>query len=135
MRRRWWWLLPLLLALAPGVAAHDVGISQVTLEQQPDGRYVLEVRLDGAPVDAFAPPLLPERCAAEAAAGAVRGDARSIRYRGSSLPAAAPASRCRSRLCMPAPARSPTRPGAIWRWASSTSCSASTICCSCSACC
>jgi HupE / UreJ protein len=78
--RRWWWLLPVLLGLAPEVAAHDVGISQVVLEAQPDGRYLLEVRLDAGPAEVFAAPILPERCVAEGAAGAAHGGALTIRY-------------------------------------------------------
>jgi hydrogenase/urease accessory protein HupE len=79
--RGFWWLLPLVLpGLATGVGAHDVGISQVTLEERPDGGYLLEVSLDAAPADAFAPPLLPERCLAEPPAGGVRPGAQSLRY-------------------------------------------------------
>jgi len=76
------WLLPILGAslLATGAAAHDVGISQVTLEQQADGRYLLSVRPELAPLDAFAPPVLPARCSAGPAAGAVRPDAGRINY-------------------------------------------------------
>ena len=76
------WLLPLLmpLGLANGAAAHDVGISQVTLAEQAGGRYLLEVGLDAAPLEAFAPPVLPARCIAEPASGAVRPGAWSIRY-------------------------------------------------------
>ena len=79
-----WRALGLLALLLPagcgGAAAHDVGISQATLEEQADGRYALEVSLDGAPADAFAPPVLPARCAAEPGSGTVRPGARSLRY-------------------------------------------------------
>ena len=74
------WLLLVTPALAGAAAAHDVGISQTTLEQQPDGRYLLEVSLDGAPADAFAAPVLPARCLAEPTSGALRPGARSLRY-------------------------------------------------------
>ena len=76
------WLLPILaaLGLATAAAAHDVGISEVTLEEQADGRYLLAVTPDLAPVDAFAPPLLPARCSALPAGGAIRLDAGRIRY-------------------------------------------------------
>jgi hypothetical protein len=77
---RLWWLLALLLLPVQEAAAHDVGISQATLEQQADQRYLLEIRLDGAPADAFAPPLLPAHCVLEAASNALRPDARSLRY-------------------------------------------------------
>jgi hypothetical protein len=76
------WLLPVLtaLGLATAAAAHDVGISQVTLEEEAAGRYLLSVRPELAPIDAFAAPVLPDRCSAEPAAGAVRPDAGRINY-------------------------------------------------------
>jgi HupE / UreJ protein len=74
------WLLLLTAGLAGAAVAHDVGISQATLAQQPDGRYVLEVSLDAAPADAFAPPVLPARCLLEPSSGALRPGARSLRY-------------------------------------------------------
>ena len=81
-RRALRWLLPiaLVLGLATAAAAHDVGISQVMLEEQAAGRYVLSLRPELAPLDAFAPPVLPARCSLEPAAGAVSPDAGSINY-------------------------------------------------------
>jgi hypothetical protein len=76
------WLLPVLaaLGLGSGAAAHDVGISQVTLEEQAAGGYLLSVRPELAPIDAFAAPVLPARCSALPAAGAVPPDAGRINY-------------------------------------------------------
>jgi len=81
-RRALRWLLPiaLVLGLAAAAAAHDVGISQVMLEEQAAGRYVLSLRPELAPLDAFAPPVLPARCSLDPAAGAVRLDAGRINY-------------------------------------------------------
>ncbi|HSA80838.1 MAG TPA: HupE/UreJ family protein [Geminicoccaceae bacterium] len=72
--------LGLALRLVEPAAAHDVGLARAILEEQADGRYVLEVDLDSAPAGSFAPPVLPERCAAEPAAGAARPDAVRVRY-------------------------------------------------------
>jgi hypothetical protein len=75
-------LLALGLAAAPAgpAAAHDVGIARATLEEQADGRYLLEVEVGEAPPGSFAAPRLPERCAAAPAAGAARSDALRLRY-------------------------------------------------------
>ena len=74
--------LALGLAAAPGgpAAAHDVGIARATLEEQADGRYLLEVDVGEAPPGAFAAPRLPRRCAAEPATRAPRSDALRLRY-------------------------------------------------------
>jgi hypothetical protein len=72
--------LGLALGLVGPAAAHDVGVARATLEEQADGRYVLEVDLGSAPAESFAPPRLPERCAHEPAPGAARPDAASVRY-------------------------------------------------------
>lgn len=72
--------LGIALGLVGPAAAHDVGVARATLEEQADGRYVLEVDLGSAPAESFAPPRLPERCAHEPAAGAARPDAASVRY-------------------------------------------------------
>jgi hypothetical protein len=79
-----WTIVLLALGLAPGLvapaAAHDVGIARATLEEQAEGRYLLEVEVGEAPPGSFAAPRLPERCAAEPAPGAVRADALRLRY-------------------------------------------------------
>jgi HupE / UreJ protein len=72
--------LGLALRLVGPAAAHDIGVARAILEEQADGRYVLAVELGSAPAESFAPPLLPERCAAEPAAGAARPDAARLRY-------------------------------------------------------
>ena len=72
--------LGLALRLAAPAAAHDIGVARAVLDEQADGRYVLEVELGSAPAEAFAPPRLPERCAYERAAGAARPDAAGMRY-------------------------------------------------------
>jgi len=80
MRLPWLLLILAALGLASEAAAHDVGISQVTLEEQGGGRYLLSVRPELAPLEAFAPPVLPARCSAEPASGTVRPDAGRINY-------------------------------------------------------
>jgi hypothetical protein len=67
------WLVLLACGVAPGAAAHDVGISQALLEELPGGRYLLAVEPGMAPADAFAPPRPPARCALEPLSGAARG--------------------------------------------------------------
>ena len=79
------WMVVLLtlgfgLRLVAPVAAHDIGVARATLEEQADGRYVLEVDPGSAPADVFAPPRLPERCTYEPAAGAARPEVASVRY-------------------------------------------------------
>jgi hydrogenase/urease accessory protein HupE len=70
----------LALGLWNPAAAHDVGVARASLEEQADGRYLLEVELGEAPPEAFAFPRLPDRCAAEPTAGAPRPDAARLRY-------------------------------------------------------
>jgi hypothetical protein len=72
--------LGLALRLVEPAAAHDIGVARAILEEQADGRYVLEVEFGSAPAEAFTPPGLPERCGYEPAAGAIRPDAAGIRY-------------------------------------------------------
>jgi HupE / UreJ protein len=80
-RIRFGWMIVLLaLGLVGPAAAHDIGVARATLEEQADGRYVLEAELGSAPVESFAPPRLPERCTYEAASGAARPDAAGVRY-------------------------------------------------------
>lgn len=71
-------LVAVLLAIATPAGAHDIGVTEVVLEELPDGRYALEVELNAAPLEAFAPPRLPAHCALEPGAGAP--GAAALRY-------------------------------------------------------
>ena len=78
--RSGWMIVLLALGLAGPAAAHDLGVARATLEEQADGRYVIEVDLGSALIESFAPPRLPERCTYEPASGAPRPDAAGVRY-------------------------------------------------------
>jgi hydrogenase/urease accessory protein HupE len=74
--------IALWLAGPPAPApAHELGVARASLEEMPDGRYLLEVETAADHNELFGAPALPERCTYDVASAPPASDAEVIRYR------------------------------------------------------